>query len=137
MTTVPDNATTAVDAGPKKAIDPRLANSAKLRVYLVLRRIVDPARLVALRSEHLGWMLDKERAGVLFLSGPISQNVGDASYHGLTVLHAEDIDAARRLIEDEPYIAQRVMTYDLMEWTVFEGSLGVTLSLSDSSLKLA
>ena len=82
-------------------------------------------------------MLEKEREGILFLSGPISQGVGDATYNGLTVLHAADIDAARRLIEDEPYIAQRVMTYDLMEWTVFEGALEVTLSLSNSSLKFA
>lgn len=137
MTTVQDSAGTVADAAPKKAIDPRLARSAKLRVYLVLRRIVDPARLVALRSDHLGWMLEKEREGILFLSGPISQGVGDASHHGLTVLHAPDIDAARRLIEDEPYIAQKVMAYDLMEWTVFEGALGVTLSLSDSSLRFA
>lgn len=113
-------------------VDPRLAGSAALRLYGVFRRIVDPALMLELRSDHLDWMLAKELDGTLFLSGPFTRNLGDSPYNGLTVIRAAGIDDARHIIAGEPFIARGAMSYDLAEWTVFEGALPVTLRMSDS-----
>ena len=118
-------------------IDPRLAKSAALRVFVVFRRLVNPALMMEIRSEHLHWMLENERSGVLFMSGPLSRDSGDAPYNGLTMIRAESIENARSIIEDEPFIARGVMTYDLAEWTIYEGALPVTMLISESSAKFS
>ena len=118
-------------------VDPRLAASAALRLYVIFRRVVNPALMLELRSDHLDWMLEKERDGTLFLSGPLTRNLGDSPYNGLTIVRAESIDHARNVIAGEPFIDRGAMTYDLAEWTVYEGALPVTLRVSDSSATLA
>lgn len=128
-----DNAPQAHAGSGAGGIDPRLAGSAALRLYAIFRRIANPALMMELRSEHLEWMLEKERHGILFLSGPFTRNLGDSPYNGLTVIRAESIDHARRIIESEPFIARGAMTCDLAEWTIYEGALPVTLRVSDSS----
>ena len=125
----------AAPSGDKRVLDPRLARSAKLRLYLVLRRVVDPGRMMAMRSDHLQWMLEKEGTGQIFLSGPVTSLGGETVLNGLSVIRAADADEARRIAEEEPYIQTGVMTYELCEWTVFEGSFPLTLTLSDSSLR--
>ena len=84
----------------------------------------------AFRSEHLDWMLEKERTGVLFLSGPATSCGSDGTYNGLTILRAADAADARRIAETEPFIVQGAMEYDLYEWTVFEGAVAVSVRIS-------
>ena len=42
-----------------------------------------------------------------------------------------------RIAEAEPFFAQRLRTFELREWTVMEGALGVPVNLSDQSVEVA
>ena len=123
-------------APPQGPLDPRLERSAKLRLYLMVRRVVDSSRMVEFRNAHLTWMLAQEQAGRIFLSGPVTQLEDDVPLNGLTVIRASDAAEARRIGDEEPYVVEGVMTYGLCEWTVFEGSLPLMLTLSDSTVRL-
>ena len=44
---------------------------------------------------------------------------------------------ARRIAEAEPFFAQGLRTFELREWTVMEGTLGVRVNLSDQTVEVA
>lgn len=110
--------------------DPRLENALQPRFYVMMRRILDREKAAKFRQEHLGWMIDMERRGVLFLSGPASSVSGDGPIQGMTILRAEGPADARRIADSEPFIVEGAMAYDLYEWTVFEGALAVSVRIS-------
>ena len=121
----------------KPVIHPRLANSAQLLVYLSLRRIVDPSRMAAAREDHLNWVIDQERAGIMMLAGPAKPCGGAIPLDGLMVLRAADAGEALAIAMQDPYVQAGAMTCEVCSWTIVEGSLPLTLRLSDSSVAFA
>ena len=113
---------------------PLLARSAMLRLFVMMRRVLDAERMRSVRDEHLRWMVEHERRGILFLSGPLVSLDGTIALNGMTALRAADAAAARRIADDEPYIKHGAMTYELCEWTIAEGALPLLVTLSDSSV---
>ena len=55
---------------------------------------------------------------------------------GLTVLRAKDLNEARALAEGDPFFVNGLRTFELKEWTVMEGTLGVRVNLSDQSVEV-
>ena len=53
-------------------------------------------------------------------------------------LHTTDLmkvpDAARKIAQADPFVMHGLRTFELREWTVMEGSLGIKLNFSDQSL---
>lgn len=80
-------------------------------------------------AEHVQWLLNLERNGVLFVSGPLldGPNVGPGS--GVTVLRAADEDAARAIAEQDPFVRGGLRTFAVYRWQLNEGSVSVRLSL--------
>jgi hypothetical protein len=58
------------------------------------------------------------------------------SGHGLSVLRVKDAAEARRIAQAEPFFAQGLRSFELKEWTVMEGMLGVRVNLSDQSVEV-
>jgi uncharacterized protein YciI len=81
-------------------------------------------------------MFDLEKRGVLFASGPLTEPDGAPSGHGLTVLRVNDAAEARRIAQAEPFFAQGLRSFELKEWTVMEGMLGVRVNLSDQTVEV-
>ena len=103
---------------------------------LISKPLVPPEQLRPLLATHLDYMIGLERRGLLFASGPL--NEADAPRgHGLTILRVKDATEARRVAEAEPFFAQGLRTFELKEWTVMEGTLGVRVNLSDQSVEVA
>ena len=50
---------------------------------------------------------------------------------------AASLDEARKIAEADPFVINRLRTFEVREWTVMEGSIGVTVNLSDQTLQLA
>jgi len=82
-------------------------------------------------------MIGRERRGLLFASGPLNEADAPPSGHGLTILRVKDAAEARRIAEAEPFLAHGLRTFELKEWTVTEGTLGVRVNLSDQSVEVA
>lgn len=85
-------------------------------------------------AEHLQYMIDLERQGKLFASGPFGDGTkGD----GMTILRVADEAEARDIATRDPFVANGIRTFKIELWTVMEGSLNLTVHFSDRSAKIS
>ena len=96
-----------------------------------------PERIAERLPQHLEYMIGLEKQGVLFASGPLAEADGRTRGDGLTILRAADVEAARKIAEADPFVINGLRSFELREWTVMEGSLGIKVNFSDQSLELA
>jgi uncharacterized protein YciI len=96
-----------------------------------------PEKLKPLLPAHLEYMISLEKSGVLFASGPLSDGKGPPTGAGLTILRVTGIDEARALAEADPFVLNGLRTFELKEWTIMEGTLGLRVNLSDQSVEVA
>jgi len=96
-----------------------------------------PERLKALLPAPLEYMIGLEKRGVLFASGPLSDGAGPPNGAGLTVLRAASAGEALALADADPFVVNGLRTYELKEWTIMEGTLGLRVNLSDQSVEVA
>jgi uncharacterized protein YciI len=108
------------------------------KLYVVLSQpVVSPDKLQPFLSAHLEYMIGMEKRGHVFASGPLSDGTaGPPTGAGLTVLRARDLADARVLAEADPFFINGLRTFELKEWTVMEGTLGVRVNLSDQSIEV-
>jgi uncharacterized protein len=108
------------------------------KLYVVLSTpAVSPDKLQPFLSAHLEYMIGLEKRGHVFASGPLSDGgAGPPTGAGLTVLRAKDLAEARALAEIDPFFVNGLRTFELKEWTVMEGTLGVRVNLSDQSIEV-
>lgn len=108
------------------------------KLYVVLSKpVVEPEQLKPFLLAHLEYMIDLERRGVVFASGPLADGEGAPSGHGLTILRAASAAEARALAEGDPFFANKLRTFELKEWTIMEGKLGLRVNLSDQTIEVA
>jgi uncharacterized protein len=108
------------------------------KLYVVLSKGgAAPEAIVEHLPRHLEYMIGLEKQGVLFASGPLAEADGKTRGDGLTVLRAANAEAARRIAEADPFVVNGLRSFELREWTVMEGSLGIKVNFSDQSLELA
>lgn len=107
------------------------------KLYVVLSKpAVAPDKLQPFLSAHLEYMIGLERHGHVFASGPLADGAGPPTGAGLTVLRARDLNEARILAEGDPFFVNGLRTFELKEWTVMEGTLGVRVNLSDQTIEV-
>ena len=107
------------------------------KLYVVLSKpVVAPNKLQPFLSAHLEYMIGLEKRGHVFASGPLTDGEGPPSGQGLTVLRAKDANEARALAEGDPFFVNGLRTFELKEWTVMEGTLGVRVNLSDQTVEV-
>ena len=108
------------------------------KLYVILSKGAASAeQLGAVLPDHLEYMIGLEKRGVLFASGPLNTAPGGPVGDGLTILRAASIDEARDLASADPFVRNKIRTFEVREWTVMEGSLGVRVNFSDQSLEIA
>jgi uncharacterized protein len=86
---------------------------------------------------HLEYMIALEKDGSLFASGPFTEPDGTQRGNGMNIVRAESADHARRLAEADPFFTAGLRTYEVREWTVMEGRIGLTVNFSDQTYSLA
>ena len=108
------------------------------KLYVVLSKGGAAAEEIAKHLPgHLEYMIGLEKTGVLFASGPLAEADGKMRGDGLTILRASSADAARQIAEADPFVVNGLRSFELREWTVMEGSLGIKVNFSDQSLEVA
>jgi uncharacterized protein YciI len=107
------------------------------KFYVVLSKpAVAPDKLQPYLSAHLEYMIGLEKRGLVFASGPLADGEGPPTGQGLTVLRAKDANEARTFAEADPFFINGVRTFEIKEWTVMEGTLGVRVNLSDQTIEV-
>lgn len=85
-------------------------------------------------AEHLQYMIDLERRGKLFASGPLGDGTkGD----GMTIVRAASEGEAREMALRDPFVVNGIRTFTIQPWTVMEGALTVTVNFSDRSTSIS
>jgi uncharacterized protein YciI len=108
------------------------------KLYVVLSTAKGgPEGIRAHLAAHLDYMIALEKRGVLFASGPFAQADGSLRGDGMTILRAANIEDARTIAAGDPFYQNGVRTFEVREWTLMEGSLGIKVNFSDQSLELA
>jgi len=87
--------------------------------------------------DHLEYMIGLEKKGALFASGPLTAADGKMAGDGLTIVRAANIEDARTIASADPFVKNKLRTFEAREWTVMEGSLSIKVNLSDQSLEIA
>ena len=107
------------------------------KFYVVLSKpAATPDKLQPYLSAHLEYMIGLEKRGLVFASGPLADGEGPPTGQGLTVLRAKDAGEARALAEADPFFINGVRSFEIKEWTVMEGTLGVRVNLSDQTIEV-
>jgi uncharacterized protein YciI len=85
-------------------------------------------------ADHLTYMIELEREGKLFASGPFGDGTrGD----GMTIVRAANEEEARAVALRDPFVTNGIRTFRIEPWTVMEGSLSVTVNFSDRSARIS
>jgi uncharacterized protein YciI len=66
----------------------------------------------------------------------LSAAQGAPAGDGLTILRAADADEARQIASTDPFVVNKLRTFEVREWTVMEGSLGLKVNFSDQTLEI-
>ena len=108
------------------------------KLYVILSKGAATAdQIAALVPQHLEYMIGLEKTGVLFASGPLTTAAGAPAGDGLTILRAASADEARAIASTDPFVINKLRTFEVREWTLMEGSFGIKVNFSDQSLDIA
>jgi uncharacterized protein len=103
------------------------------RDYWMVRSVPHPDTgadaIQACVEEHVAWMLELERLGLLLASGPLLSGPGTQPGSGMTILRAPDEAAARRIASDDPFVRNGLRSFELFQWRLNEGSIQVRVRL--------
>lgn len=107
-------------------------------LYVVLSKGNATAdQIGALLPQHLEYMIGLEKKGLLFASGPLTADQGKPAGDGLTILRAKSAEEACNIAAADPFVVNKLRAFEVREWTVMEGSLGLKVNFSDQSLEIA
>ena len=108
------------------------------KLYVVLSKGGATAEQIgAVLPQHLEYMIGLEKKGVLFASGPLSAAQNAPAGDGLTILRASGTEEARAIASTDPFVVNKLRSFEVREWTLMEGSFGVKVNFSDQSLDIA
>jgi uncharacterized protein len=108
------------------------------KLYVLLSKpLVGPDKLKPFLPAHLEYMIGLEKRGVVFASGPLAEGEGPPKGEGLTILRVDSAKEARAVAEADPFFANGLRTFELKEWTIMEGTLGLRVNLSDQTIEVA
>jgi uncharacterized protein YciI len=114
------------------------ARMLRKKLYVVLSKGgTTPDKIAAVLPQHLEYMIGLEKKGVLFASGPLTAAAGAPAGDGLTILRASNAEEARAIAATDPFVVNKLRAFEVREWTVMEGSLGLKVNFSDQSLEIA
>ena len=114
-----------------------MAKMLKKRLYAVIwKSYGKPDLIKANLAKHLQFMIALEQRGALFASGPFAPGNGAQIGDGLTILRAVSLDEAKVFANSDPFVIAGARTYEIREWTLMEGRIGISLDFSSGGYKV-
>ena len=109
------------------------------KLYVILSKGGATAEQIgAVLPQHLEYMIGLEKTGRAVRLRPARRTAAGApAGDGLTILRAASVEEARRIASADPFVVNKLRTFEVREWTVMEGSIGVKVNFSDQSLEIA
>jgi uncharacterized protein YciI len=108
------------------------------KLFLVtLTADVAPDGLMPHLADHLEYMTELARRGVLFASGPFVSTDGAPTGDGLSIFNTSSAEEARSFAERDPFYVHGLRKFEVKEWMLMEGSITVTLNFAERTLDVA
>ena len=85
--------------------------------------------LADIHSDHIAYLTDLERRGVLLAAGPFRDIDGTRHGAGMMIIRAASIDEAERISAEEPYRKYGLRDHSPMPWQWAEGSITQTFRM--------
>jgi uncharacterized protein YciI len=121
-----------VSAELKSVIETLTRKMLNKRLFVVIWKSFGLPDLIKRDLEkHLQYMIALEKRGVVFASGPFTPGLGVSVGDGLTIFRATSIEEAKVFANGDPFVLNGARSYDVREWTVMEGRIGIELDFSD------
>jgi uncharacterized protein len=121
----------------KSVVEALTSKMLNKRLYVVIWKSFGNPDLIKRDVElHLRYMIELEKRGVVFASGPFTPGLGSALGDGLTIFRAMSLDEAKAFANSDPFVLSGARGYDLHEWTIMEGRVGLEVSFSDKTNKV-
>ncbi|WP_019122657.1 YciI family protein [Brevibacillus massiliensis] len=79
--------------------------------YAAILHMLDPVKNQEVRSRHIAYLEQLQRAGKVWGRGPFADGSG-----GLVVYIADSWEEARQLAESDPHVREGSRKLDLREW---------------------
>ena len=103
-------------------------------LYVVLTTPIKPmSEIEPLLPAHLAYMIELEKRGTLFASGPFIAGKDLLPGTGMTILRAGSFEEAEALAREDPLNKSGVRAFEVRAWQLNEGSFTVTVHYSDKS----
>ncbi|MZR13672.1 hypothetical protein GQE99_11660 [Maritimibacter sp. DP07] len=119
---------------PEDTVEDLLGRMMAREFYLVENKLAaEPSELGPVLKDHLLYMIELEKSGVLFLSGPLYDRDGTMTFEGVTILRAKSFEEAERIAARDPFVVSGLRTPKVHKWVVNEGRLNISVSLSNKS----
>jgi uncharacterized protein YciI len=117
-------------------VDELHARMLKKKLWVVMSKpAAAPEEIKRHLKAHLEHQIRLEKEGILFGAGPASIPGAPTAFFGLIIIRADDVEAARRIMDSDPMHANGVRTYEIFSWSMNEGRIGLTIDLSDQTFK--
>jgi uncharacterized protein YciI len=116
----------------------RLRGSLAFELYVVESTpALAPDDMLEILPAHLDYQQQMEEAGKLFLAGPLSDDTGkEMTGGGMIVYRASSMDEALQITSNDPMHKRGGRTFTLRRWLVNEGSLTLSVGLSEQKVRL-
>jgi hypothetical protein len=114
------------------------ARMLKKQLWVVMSKAVKPPEEVRRHLKvHLEHQIKLEKSGIMYGAGPATAPGESRPAFGLIIIRAKDEAEARRIADSDPMHSSGARSYELYSWSLNEGSVGVTLNLSDQTFRFA
>lgn len=111
-----------------------LAAMLRKQYYVVESRLVGSSEAMkAGLVDHLLYMIDLEKKGLVLASGPFTNDEGQPDGAGLTVLRVGSRAEAVEIAQADPLVTLGVRAVNVKAWTVNEGRFQISVNLSDGT----
>ena len=94
------------------------------------------SELATVLPEHLEYMIDLEKRGILFASGPFLADEHVQAGTGMTIIRASSREEAEAIARQDPFNKSGMRSFEIRAWQLNEGSFTVTLNYSDRSYRI-
>jgi uncharacterized protein len=95
-----------------------------------------PEKMTPYLAEHLEYMTELSRQGVLFASGPLLAANGAPTGDGVSIFNTTTAEEARQFAERDPFYVHGLRELEVREWMLMEGSMTVTLDFAQCRVSM-
>lgn len=104
--------------------------------FVMTREMLDPGKLSPVLLAHYRWIIDLEKQGKVFASGPMFEKDGQQGV-GMTIFRVDSWEEAEQLAAADPFCEAGAVDFSIQRWQVNEGRVNVSIDFSDQTYTMS